>query len=465
MSSVEFTMASLADQVGARLIGADKPFTSISIDSRTAQPCCLFVALKGPNFDGHEFVESAVAQGAVGVLVEREMPTSIPQVVVPDALHALSQFAGAWRQQFTYPVIAVTGSNGKTTTKEMLGSILVQRGEVLVTRGNLNNHIGVPLTLLNLQSGHQAAVIEMGASAPGEIAHLTALTQPTVGLVTNAGSAHLEGFGGIEGVARGKGELFRDLSSNAVAIINTDDAYASYWRAHCGAQTQITFGLDHPADFSASKVLVHHDQDGSQTRFELATPQGQCSIGLRLVGIHNLRNALGAAAAAYAAGATLEQIQRGLDGMRPVGGRLQPKPALHGAQLIDDSYNANPNSVRAGIDALKSRGGRRWLILGDMLELGSGSPQLHADIGAYARDSGVEQLFAIGAYTQHAVDAFGQGAYWFATLDELVSVVMSSLESGITVLIKGSRGNRLERAVAALSAHSASVLSAEQERK
>ncbi len=461
MKHLEFTAASLAHHVNGRLVGADVAFTSISIDSRTLAAGALFVALKGPNFDGHAFIGTAVAQGATAALVDHEMPVALPQIVVPDVLAALSQFASLWRQQFTYPVIAVTGSNGKTTTKEMLGSILAQRGETLVTRGNLNNHIGVPLTLLNMTASHQAAVIEMGASNQGEIAHLTALVRPTIGLVTNAGAAHLEGFGGIEGVARGKGELFRDLTSQSVAVINADDVYADYWRKHCGAQNVLTFGVDRPADFSASKVLAHHDAEGFQTRFELTAPQGSCAVSLRLAGIHNLRNALGAAAAASAAGATLQQIQKGLDAMRPVGGRLQPRPAMHGASLIDDSYNANPNSVRAGIDALQSRGGRRWLIFGDMLELGPDARQLHFDMGAYARAAGVERLLAVGALSQRAVEAFGEGGQWFASLNELIDAAQASIEPGITILIKGSRGNRLERAVAALSAGAAAAESTE----
>lgn len=448
---IHFTSASIALHAAGRLIGADVAFASVSTDTRTLQAGALFVALRGPNFDGHEYVAAAAERGAVAALVEHEVPVALPQIVVPDALQALSVFASAWRQQFSYPVIGVTGSNGKTTTKEMLGSILAQRGPVLVTRGNLNNHIGVPLTLLTLNGEHQSAVIEMGASSGGEIAHLARLAQPDIGLVTNAGAAHLEGFGGLDGVAQGKGEMFQSLPKHGVAIINADDQYADYWRSHCTAGKVLTFGIDRAADFTASKVLAHHEADGFHTRFELTTPQGVCGISLQLAGIHNLRNALGAAAAAHAAGATLEQIRAGLDAMRPVGGRLQPKPAIKGAYLIDDSYNANPNSVRAGIDALRSRGGRGWLIFGDMLELGPDAPQLHAEMGRYARSAGVERVFAVGAHAQHAVESFGQGAQWYASLADLISDVQRAIEPGVTVLVKGSRGNRLERAAAALS--------------
>lgn len=455
MSAVQFTAASLAQNTNGRLVGADVLFDGVGTDTRTLPANTLFVALKGPNFDGHHYVAEAVARGAVVALVERELNEKIPQVVVPDALAALSTFAAAWRRQFNFAVIGVTGSNGKTTTKEMLGSILSMRGPCLVTRGNLNNHIGVPLTLLTLTARHQAAVIEMGANHVGEIAHLAGLAQPTIGMVTNAGAAHLEGFGGIEGVARGKGEMFLALNKSGIAIINADDVYADYWKSNCNAGSIVTFGVDRAADFSASKVLAHHDAPGAhggfQTRFELTTPQGTCSVSLHLAGIHNLRNALGAAAAAHAAGATLIDIQTGLNNMRPVGGRLQPKPAINGAALIDDSYNANPNSVRAGIDALQSRGGRRWVIFGDMLELGPDAPQLHTEMGVYARIAGVERLLAVGANAQHAVEAFGKGGQWYASLDALIADVKRSLEPGITVLIKGSRGNRLERAAAALA--------------
>ncbi len=451
MSAPQFTAASLARYTNGRLVGADVLFDRVSTDTRTLKPGALFIALKGSNFDGHEYVKAAAERGAVTALVERELPVALPQVIVPDVLAGLSQFAHAWRMQFTYPVIGVTGSNGKTTAKEMLGSILAECGECLVTRGNLNNHIGVPLTLLTMTAAHGAAVIEMGASNLGEIAHLAQLAAPTIGLVTNAGAAHLEGFGGLQGVAKGKGELFQALPAGGTAIINADDDFVDYWRARCSANTIYSFGVDRRADFTASKVLSHHDANGFQTRFELITPAGACAVSLQLAGIHNLRNALGAAAAAYAAGATLAHIQTGLNNMRPVGGRLQPRPAIKGASLIDDSYNANPNSVKAGIDALQSRGGRRWLIFGEMLELGPDAPQLHVDVGAYARSAGVERLLAVGSHARHTVDAFGSGGQWFDSLDDLIAEAKATLEPGITVLIKGSRGNRLERAAAALS--------------
>ena len=448
MSALQFTTSCMATVVDGRLLGADVAFSSVSTDSRTIAKDALFVALQGPNFDGHEYLQAAKERGAVAALVSREIDISIPQVLVTDVLGALSEYARVWRSQFGFPVIGVTGSNGKTTVKEMIGSIMKQLGSVLVTRGNLNNHIGVPLTLLELNDTHQSAVIEMGANHKGEIAALSRLSAPNIGIITNAGAAHLEGFGGMEGVAIGKGELYLALPEHGVAIINADDQYAEYWRSHCNAGSVITFGMDAVADFNAKNIAVHSDH----SQFELHSPHGSIAIRLHLAGKHNVRNAVGAAAAAYAAGATLEQIQEGLSIMRPVGGRLQIKQAINGAALIDDSYNANPSSMRAGIDALRSLPGKHWLVMGEMMELGADTQRLHAEIGAHARNAGIEKLFAVGALAQHAVSAFGEGAQWFASVDELINAVHSGLSQDTTVLIKGSRSNRLERVAAALLA-------------
>ena len=444
-------LSDLARVAHGKRVGEDRAFSSVSTDSRSIQPGALFVALKGPNFDGHAFVNTAATAGAAAALVEREVAIDLPQVVVPDALAALSQFARAWRRNFQIPVGAVTGSNGKTTTKELIGSILNRAGACWVTRGNLNNHIGVPLTLLGLNASHRSAVIEMGANHQGEIAALVAIAEPTVGLVTNAGAAHLEGFGGLEGVARGKGEMFRGLTSEDTAVINVDDVYAEEWRATSGSGRVVTFGMTQPADFNARNIAATSEQHGFRSEFDLITPLGTERVVLHLAGLHNLRNALGAAAAAYAAGATLEQITQGLNLMRPVGGRLELKPALKGAYLIDDSYNANPSSLKAGLDALQMRGGRRWLILGDMIELGPDSDELHAEVGRYAHVCGIERLFAVGSHTRYAVDAFGPGAQWFPSLDALIERAKTDIEPQITILIKGSRSNRLERAAQALS--------------
>lgn len=448
---IELNLESLAVSGGGRLLGANLPFTSISTDSRTIPAGALFVALKGPSFDGHNFVDTAARRGAAGALVEKELPVAIPQVVVGDSLQALSSYARLWRRQFSVPVIGITGSNGKTTTKEMLGAISAQRGECLITQGNLNNHIGVPLTLLRLRSEHKTAVIEMGANHQGEIAALAAIAEPTVGIVTNAGAAHLEGFGGMDGVARGKGELFHALPASGAAIVNADDDYANFWRQASNARQIFTFGLNAGADFHASEIRVPTGAVGYRFEFILRTPVGERAATLSLAGEHNLRNALGAAAAAYAAGATLDEIIVGLRSMQAVSGRLRLLPAIHGASLLDDSYNANPSSLRAGIDTMCAVRGEHWLVLGDMLELGPGSADLHAQMGVYARNAGIKRLFAIGRFAQRAVESFGANAQWFENIDAMIAAVQGALTPDVTVLIKGSRANRLERVTAALS--------------
>ena len=442
----------LAACSGGQLIGGECDFVSISTDTRTLQKGALFVALSGPNFDGHDFVAAAAAQGAAVALVAKALPIGIPQVVVPDTLAALSRFAYEWRMRFTIPVIAVTGSNGKTTTKELIGAILGRLGPCLVTRGNLNNHIGVPLTLLQLNATHRFAVIEMGANHQGEIAHLAGLAAPTIGIVTNAGAAHLEGFGSLQGVATGKGELFRSLPTDGVAVINADDSFATLWRDTRAAERALTFGFEQPADFAAHRVQASSDANGFSTQFDLVTPVGKRPAELGLAGLHNLRNALGAAAVAHAAGASLDDIVAGLAAMRAVAGRLELKPALHGAFLVDDSYNANPSSLKAGLDAFRNFGGARWLILGEMMELGTAADELHAEVGRYARSAGVARLLAIGARARFAAEAFGAGGEWFDDIDALIAAAKTSLAPGVAVLIKGSRSNRLERVSAALAA-------------
>jgi UDP-N-acetylmuramoyl-tripeptide--D-alanyl-D-alanine ligase len=447
-----------------QIVGNDCAFNSVSTDSRTLKPGALFVALSGPSFDGHDFVAAAAERGAAAALVERPLAAEIPQIVTPDPLGALSAFAHEWRRQFHIPLVGVTGSNGKTTTKELIGSILSRQGKTLVTRGNLNNHIGVPLMLLELTAEHRFAVIEMGANHVGEIAHLASLAEPTVGIVTNAGAAHLEGFGSLAGVAQGKGEMFRALPPEGVAIVNADDAFAAQWRDSSAADRVLTFGFEQPADFMAHKVRAAApslsspasgggDGWGFRTEFELVTPYGSRPATLALGGLHNLRNALGAAAAACAVGVELDEIVAGLAAMKSVAGRLELKPALNGAFLVDDSYNANPSSLKAGLDAFRSFGGVRWLVLGEMRELGASADELHAEVGRYARQAGIERLLAVGEGSRFAVEAFGRGGQWFASLDALIAEASKSLTSGVAVLIKGSRANRLERVSAALALH------------
>jgi UDP-N-acetylmuramoyl-tripeptide--D-alanyl-D-alanine ligase len=445
------TLSDAASVIGGELIGEDRPYGCVCTDSRTLKPGALFVALRGPNFDGAAFVQAAAAQGAIGALVERATPGSLPQVLVPNTLHALQELAKNWRTDFTLPVVAVAGSNGKTTAKEMTAAILSRMGLCMATHGNLNNHIGVPVTLMRLETSHRSAVIEMGANAIGDVAALMRIARPTVGLITNAGAEHLEGFGNLDGVAKGEGETVSCLGADGTAIINADDAYAGYWRGISGAQRIVTFGVHGQADFTAKNIFQGIERGEFATRFTLISPLGERAIMLKAGGAHNIGNALAAAAAASAAGASLEQIALGLADFRAVAGRLQLKAGTRGSWIIDDSYNANPSSVRAALEVLRSLSGATWLVLGDMAELGESSQDSHAHIGSYARDCGIKRLFAMGPLSSRAVETFGSGGEWFADADPLTRRLQAELTPGVTVLIKGSRINRLERVVQALT--------------
>lgn len=452
------TLAEFAKACGGRLQGADAPFTDVVSDSRGLTPGQLFVALRGPNFDGHEFLAAALAAGAAGALVDRVQPVALPQILVRDTQAGLERAARAWRAAFSGPLVGVAGSNGKTTAKEMTAAILATAGACLATRGNLNNHIGVPLTLLRLTLEHRFAVVEMGANRAGEVAALADIARPSVGMITNAGAEHLEGFGSLEGVARAEGEMVAGLAPAATAVINADDEFAQLWRALTPARV-VTFGVRAPADFSASEVRTSVGAEGFSTRFRLNAPDGDTTIRLGVGGAHNVANALAAAAAAGSCGATLEQIAAGLAAVRAVAGRLQFKRALGSAWLIDDSYNANPSSVRAAIEVLASLGGRRWLVLGDMAELGAFADEAHTGIGEFARAQGIERLYATGTLMTRAVDSFGAGAQWFADTALLTAALTQALGGAgpeVRMLIKGSRFNRLERVVDALTGGSSS---------
>jgi UDP-N-acetylmuramoyl-tripeptide--D-alanyl-D-alanine ligase len=445
------TLRDAATAIGGRLVGEDRPYGAVATDSRTLNPGALFVALRGPNFDGGEFVAAAATRGAIGAIVDREVPHALPQIVVTDALRALQQLGQAWRAEFTLALLAVAGSNGKTTTKEMIAAILSRRGLCMATHGNLNNHIGVPVTLMRLEASHRSAVIEMGANRIGDVAELMRLARPTVGLITNAGAEHLEGFGTLDGVAQGEGEAVSCLDPSATAIINADDAYAAYWRKVATARRVVTFGVHAPADFMAKDSKQTIERGEFLTRFTLECPLGVRAITLKAGGAHNIGNALAAAAAAAAAGASLEDITLGLADFRAVAGRLQLKAGAHDSWIIDDSYNANPSSVRAGLEVLRALPGTTWLVLGDMAELGEFAEDSHAHMGAYARDCGIKRLFALGPQSSRAVETFGSGGEWFADADSLTRRLQAELAPGVTVLIKGSRVNRLERVVQALT--------------
>ena len=445
------TLAEAARAIGAQLKGEDRQFGEVCSDTRTLEAGQLFVALRGPNFEANQFVAEAAKRGAAGAIVERLQAVVLPQLVVPDSLMALTALARAWRKQFSLPLVGIGGSNGKTTVKEMTAAILSQLGQCLATRGNLNNHIGVPLTLMRLEAAHRSAVIEIGANRAGEVAALAALAEPTVGLVTNAGDEHLEGFGSLEGVARAEGEMFSALGGAQTAVINLDDPFAPLWRELTGARRAVTFGLNAHANFSARDVQQRIDATRGALEFTLQTPTGATRVRLQVLGRHNVVNALAAAAAASAAGANLEHCQQGLESVRAVRGRLDLKAAANGAAIIDDSYNANPNSARAAIDVLQDVSRNGWLLLGEMAELGDFAEASHIEIGRYARERGVLRLLAVGELTRHAVEAFGEGAQWFASVDSVIERLAAELAPEVTLLVKGSRINRLERVVEALT--------------
>ena len=442
-------LSEVAAATGGRLLGADREFMYISTDTRKIAGDELFVALRGARFNGHEYVAQAEKLGAAGAMVEHPVASHLPQVVVADTRRGLGAYAAHWRRGFDIPVVGVTGSNGKTTVKEMIASILRRRGETLATRGNQNNDIGVPLTLLGLRPPHRAAVIEMGTNHPGEIEYLASLTAATVAVVTNAGSAHLEALGSVRGVAMEKGALFAGLRADGIAIINADDEFAPLWRKMAAGREQRSFGLSAAADFHPAPGSLRQLATGIW-EFTLQSPGGSAALRLSLPGRHNVMNALAAAAAAGAAGASLAEIAAGLAGVPLTAGRLIVLPGVRGCRLIDDSYNANPLSLKAAMEFALSLGDPVWLVLGDMAELGTRAAALHADCGELARHLGVQRLWTFGSLSLHATEKFGVGAEHFVDLEALNQALRGSLRSGITVLVKGSRSMRMERVVEAL---------------
>jgi UDP-N-acetylmuramoyl-tripeptide--D-alanyl-D-alanine ligase len=446
----EWLLSDILLVTGGRLLGADRAISGVSTDTRSVAAGQLFVALRGERFDAHDFLDQAVATGAAALLAsdETRLPAGVSALVVDDTRIALGKLAHAWRNRFGLPVIAVTGSNGKTTTKEMIAAILKAHfgNAVLATRGNLNNDIGLPLTLLGLSAGHRAAVIEMGMNHPGEIAYLTALGAPTVAVVNNAQRAHLEGMGDLDEVAREKGTIFDGLTAGGVAVINADDRYAPLWRRMAGTHAVRSFGIEQAADVHA---VVH--QQGLETRLELTAPEGDAEIRIAVPGRHNARNAVAAAAACLAAGVPLASVVAGLENFSGIKGRLQKRRGIAGAIVLDDTYNANPDSVRAGIDVLATTIGHKVLVLGDMGEIGEASGQYHDEIGGYAKSQGIDRLFAIGDASQQAVRNFGEGARHFCNIDKLIAAVNKELGPETTVLVKGSRFMKMERVADAIA--------------
>ena len=444
---------------------AEGSFTRVSTDTRAIRPGDLFVALRGENFDGHHFVTAALEQGASGVVVDAPQPAlNLAQLVVDDTTRALGQLAALNRAAFGGRLVAITGSAGKTSVKGMTAAILAERGQVHATRGNLNNHIGVPLTLLELESHHQFAVIEMGANAAGEIAYLTRLAGPDVAMVNNVMPAHLEGFGSIEGVARAKAEIFSGLGAEGTAIVNLDDNYAPRYRRMLaqgkleGGQLDgkalqlkkvLTFSLhDTAADFRAPRS--GSDENGNMW-FELQGPAGTAQVNLQVMGQHNVANALAAAACGFAMGAELADIVAGLAKFQNIAGRMQVVGGAAGSTIIDDSYNANPSSVRAAVDTLVARPGETVLVLGDLAELGDGAADLHRQLGDYARRQGVERLVTVGRLSRDTSAGFGPAAAHFSTHEAAVAYLRPLLHGDMVLLVKGSFSSHMGKVVRALT--------------
>ncbi|VVN72218.1 UDP-N-acetylmuramoyl-tripeptide--D-alanyl-D-alanine ligase [Pseudomonas fluorescens] len=441
-------LSELTGPLAGRLVAGDCSFDGVSIDSRAIKAGQLFIALSGPRFDGHDYLDEVAAKGAVGALVEREVAAStLPQLLVKDTRQALGELGALNRAAYRNPLAAITGSSGKTTVKEMLASILRTRGPVLATRGNLNNDLGVPLTLLELAPEHTAAVIELGASRIGEIAYTVGMTKPHVAVINNAGTAHVGEFGGPEKIVEAKGEILEGLDADGVAVLNLDDKAFAIWKARAAGRQVLSFALNTTAaDFHATDL----DRDARGClAFNLHSPQGVARVQLNLLGSHNVANALAAAAAAHALGVSLSGIAAGLGALQPVKGRTVAQLASNGMRVIDDTYNANPTSMCAAVDILAGFSGRTVLVLGDIGELGEWAEQGHRDVGAYAADK-VSALYAVGPMMAHAVAAFGEHARHFATQADLIAALGAEQDTNTTILIKGSRSAVMENVVAAL---------------
>lgn len=437
-------LAEVADFLDAKHRGANVPFQSVSTDTRTLQPGDLFVALIGDRFDGHEYVQQAIDKGASAVMISKRMEVDVPFLQVADTTKALGRLGLYNRLRFDNPVVAITGSSGKTTVKGMMATLLRQQNEVLVTRGNLNNHIGAPLTLLRLSDNDDYAVIELGASGLGEIAYTAELTRPTVSILTNAGNAHLEGFGSVEGIVKTKGEIIDALADDGVAVLNADSPYFAEWQQRAGSRRVISFGENVLADIRATDI---HSNASGCCGFTLHINDEQLQVQLSVMGKHNVFNALACAAACVALEMPVKLIVSGLQAFESVEGRLLEKQGLNGSTIIDDSYNANPASVRAAMDVLASRKGHTIFVLGDMAELGVETHLAHAEVGAYAREAEIDEFFALGEFSRKAADAFGDNAHWFASHDNLIRFLTKKLSKDVTVLVKGSRSSHMDRVV------------------
>lgn len=451
---MKLSLAEIADITGGQIHGGEAVVSGLSTDTRSLQAGNLFVALVGDSFDPHAVIDAGGANQAGAVLVQRKVDAAIPQVVVKDTYKALQQVATAWRKKFSLPVIGVTGSNGKTSVKELIKQILsaslaasfASPGDyVLATVGNLNNHIGVSLTLCKLNENHRFAVIEMGANHIGEIATLAKIAEPNIAVITNIGPAHLEGFGSIEGVVQAKSELYQNLSENGIAVVNADEHYRKELSEKVGDRMQISFGIEKEADVSGKQISI--DQ------IEIVTPVGEIRVTPQVTGMHALLNTLAATAVGLALGLVLEDIKAGIEKTQAVPGRLARVEGLAGSSVLDDSYNANPASLAAALDVHAKEPGEHWLVLGDMRELGDESVFMHKKAAELAKQFGVTRLFAYGELTKYSVEEFGAGAAHFNSHAKLVEKLQDELFAGVCVLIKGSRTMHLEKVVEAIRAN------------
>lgn len=442
----------IAKEIQGQLHGSDIDFLSLAIDSRKVQPGDVFVAIKGEKLDGHDFIAQAIQQGAKAILAargpENEIEKKISFLQVKDTTVALGALGAFWRRLYPIPMVGLTGSCGKTSVKGMVEAICQQQGNTLATKGNLNNHIGLPLTLLRLDAKCQFAVIEMGASHVGEIDYLGKLARPTITLITNVAPAHLLGFGTIENVAKAKGEIYEILPPDGKAILNIDEPFCDTWRQTIGARQIITYGLSNGAMVFAKDVQLQP----FFVQFTLCLPNAQShKVKMNIPGKHTVMNALAAAACGFALEIPLHRIVAGLESFQGVPGRLRRFKGLEGAVVIDDSYNANPGSVNAALEVLANCQGKRTFVMGDMAELGENAINYHAEVGKTARQKGIDSLLAVGKLSEHAVKAFGEGAKIYASKDALVADLKGMLSSQSIVLIKGSRSSGMEVVTDALT--------------
>ena len=457
----------ITEQIKGRLSGENCTVSAVSTDTRTLTQGAVYLALKGENFDGHQFVEAAEAAGAAAVIASQPVTTALPVIYVEDTKLALGQLGAAVKAEVKPKTIGITGSSGKTTVKEMCAAILSRRGNVLATAGNFNNEIGVPLTLLRLTPEHEYAVVEMGANHLGEIAYTTDLVKPDVATIVNAAAAHLEGFGSLLGVARAKSEIFKGLGEKGLAIVNQDSQFAEFWLGKLKYQPVQTFSPDNQnaqADFYATDIII--DLNGC-AEFEMHSAQGNTDIRMAVPGMHNVGNALVAAALTMAVGATLEDVKYGLQDMQAVGGRLKVVPLTEQVRILDDTYNANVGSVKAAIDTLASFSGRRVLVLGDMAELGEKARYYHEQVGEYAKEKFIDCLYTSGVLSQSASTAFGENGYHFGEQTALIEALEQDLgheQRDLTILVKGSRSARMENVIAALEKSPLGKLSRRREK-